>query len=112
MSASHLALAKFTRVSVAMLTMCSTITATRMLMQPKFRKMTETLSAVAGLRYMVWILVALIVVYSGQVIECLASAEGTNLPLWVVRRLGMSMTSKGALLFQRSCQRLYAEGAL
>ena len=38
-----LALAKFTLVSAAMLTMCSTITATRMLMHPKFRKMTDTL---------------------------------------------------------------------
>ena len=41
---AQLALEKLCLVSAAMLTMCSTITATRMLRQPKFRKITESLS--------------------------------------------------------------------
>ena len=43
------ALLKFSRVSLAMIMMCSTMTATRMLMQPKFKKITDSTSmAVAG----------------------------------------------------------------
>ena len=41
---AQLALEKLCLVSAAMLTMCSTMTATRMLRQPKFRKITESLS--------------------------------------------------------------------
>ena len=56
------ALEKLSLVSAAMLTMCSTMTATRMLIHPKFRKMTDILSKVQ--------ILANFATEAGQLLQC------------------------------------------